>query len=722
MRVRPKSKTSIQYNLIASGSPLISSFVPPDAFKNEVVEFIQRCPLDLIQINSALSFYELTKRTLWNEGYHLNVINIQDFNQVITEFTSFQQIQLFFLDGTKNNHIELYHRLMKYDNELQFFYFYKKQYDSDTIKIVKTPQEFIEGVVLHQDSLLKRMNISDLKLHPSVGIEYNDYNKFYYFVPTQGNYNTLNNLTGNFCGILLPKNKEELTEKQYEESIVANKKKYTFDRQQSFVSQIENIDFFNLLCYKEGLIKQTSGVEPILSSLIIILPFHNPDLKKLYQNDPIVDSFQVEQTENYINLIQRKDTISFEMQMAGMQFSRERISYLDDVAFLHSSFSFSPIVRFPMKGKSVYRELSFFKTDNFPNFSRPKNRKKINKMISNFGKALKNQILSKELEHTLKNRNGQIVCISDLPIEWLLVDGIPLSFTHDICRLPETSLHGLMSFYTSNTTLTYSIPENVLGKTLVIMGTNEEGFKIWQDQVYELCKTKKFIIRECKTLEQVKDAVHEIGPDILIFDCHGGYEKSTRTTHLHIGDEILDGTFVIEHKITAPIVFLSACGTAPTYGTINPVTNAFFEVGAISVTSTYIPVSVHSASLLYIRVLNKLDYASKKIIHKNWLEFISHVIRTSSINDAYLIAMDKKSDINEIEWVSSNTQSLTESLLFSKRRELYQEMNQIISKLTGDNRNYFSETIPEYLLYSNQGRGDLILFDNWVKEHKKNNL
>ncbi|QXP65764.1 CHAT domain-containing protein [Polaribacter sp. AHE13PA] len=722
MRIRPKSKTSIQYTLIASGSPIISTFTPPEAFKNDVIRFIKRCPLDLIQINNSLNFYELTKRTIWNDGYNLNVVNIQDFEELSDFIQSSEHIQLFFLDGEKNSHIKLFNKLIALKNDLHYFYFYKKEYKSINNKVVETPQEFISSIIFNQDSILKRLNIPNLKLNPSVTVEYKDYNEFYYFIPTRGNYNIINNLIGNFGGKKSQEYDDEIIKKHSEESTKANKNKYSFERQQSYISQIEKIDFFNILCYKENLIKQASGVEPILSPLILILPFHNPDLRKLYQNTAIIDLFQVEQTQNYINLIQKKDDVSIKMQMAGMEIQRERIAYLDDVAFLHSSFSFSPIIRFPMKGKSIYRELSFFKTDFFPNISVAKNRRKLKKTIYNFGKALKTQILSKEIEKVLKNRNGQIVCISDLPIEWLLLDGIPLSFTHDICRLPETSLHGLMSFYTSNTTLTYSIPENVLEKTLVIMGTDENGFKFWQDQVYELSKTKKFIIRECKTLEEVKKCIKEIKPDILIFDCHGGYDKSTRTTYLCIGNEILDGKFVIENEIFAPIIFLSACGTAPTYGTINSISNAFFEAGAISVTSTYLPISITSGSILYLRLLNKLDYASKNVIHKNWLEFVSHLIRTSSINDAYLLAMGKKEKINEIEWVSSNTKSLTDSLVFYKRRKLFNEMNKTISQLTDDKRNYFTETIPEYLLYSNLGRGDLILFDNWIEKHKEKNV
>lgn len=721
MKLRSKSKTSIQYILIADGSPMISTFIPPDAIKDEVIEFLKRSPIDLLQVRSSLDFYESAKKSLWSEGYDLNVLNIEGYH-VMSEFIeSSERVQLFFLNGAKDSHLNLFTRLFSNSNDLRFFHFYNKEYPSEDHRIVKNPKDFIAEIVSRQESLLTNLGAPTISINPSLALEYKDYNTFYYFIPTAGNYHTINSLIGNYGAYRDEGSEEEMNKKFLEESTKAHREQNSFNRQLNYLTQIERIDFFNILCYNEDLVKPTTVVEPILSPLILVLPFHNPDVKDFYPDKDLVDSFQAEQTPNYINEVNKKDSIPPEMYIAGMNFLRIKAAYLDNIAFLHSSFSFSLIIRFPMKGKSIYRELSFFRTDFFPNVSRAKNRKKLKKTIYSFGRALKDQILSDELAKVIKKRNGQIVCISDLPIEWLLIDNIPLSFTHDICRLPETSLHGLMSFYISNTTTMYSIPENVLEKTLVIMGTSEESFKIWQDQAYELSNDKKFLIRECQTLEDVKRHVQSIKPDILIFDCHGGYDKETKTTFLYIGNEKLDGNFVVENQITAPIVFLSACGTAPTYGTINVIANAFFEVGALSVTSTYMPITVNSGSILYLRLLNKLEFAAKSVIHKNWLEFVSHVIRTSSINDAYMMALNKNRDLSHSEWINSNTKSLTDSMIFGRRRKLFHELNKTISKFTNDQRKFFSETIPEYLLYSTLGRADLILFENWAKAHKDKN-
>ena len=47
----------------------------------------------------------------------------------------------------------------------------------------------------------------------------------------------------------------------------------------------------------------------------------------------------------------------------------------------------------------------------------------------------------------MQKRVSQIVAMTDLPIEWTMIDGVPLAFSHDVCRLPETPIPSLLSIY-----------------------------------------------------------------------------------------------------------------------------------------------------------------------------------------------------------------------------------------------------------------------------------
>jgi hypothetical protein len=114
-----------------------------------------------------------------------------------------------------------------------------------------------------------------------------------------------------------------------------------------------------------------------------------------------------------------------------------------------------------------------------------------------------------------------------------------------------------------------------------------------------------------------------------------------------LGNEILTADTIVKHVIHAPLVFLSACNTAPTYGTINSIANAFFETGSLTVTTTYLPINVNSGSVLYLRLLNNLQMVARDGIHQNWLAFLSHLIRTSIISDTFQVyAKSKKPQPN----------------------------------------------------------------------------
>ncbi len=721
MKLRTKNNTTIQYILVSNGSPIITTILPPEVFESDVVDFIKSCPVDIIQLIDSVDFLELYLRNAWSFGYDFSVFNIKDFDFLEPLINSSPQIQLFFLDGSSKEHKKLYEKLNNDKSIIRYFHFYNSENGINSENgLIVSPIHFIETIINQQEEILNYLKFKGVQINPSVFIGHKEFHEFYYFVPTRTNFFLINRIIGNFGYCESDLTLEQREEKHIEETSKALKAQHSFERQKLFINQVKKIDYYFNIAIREKILNPTSSISPYLPSLILVVPFHNPDLKEIYGDKNLTDLLQVEQTENYINLADTKQ--GFRMTTAGMEIQRKRIKYLDDISFLHSSFSFSPTIRLPLKGKSLYRELSFFRPSSFPNISIHKNRRKLKKTIYMFGKALKEKTISFELENLIKRRNGQIIAISDLPIEWTLIDGIPLSFTHDICRLPETSLHGLMSFYTYNQVSEYSVPEDILKKTLIILGSNESSFKKWHEQVYELSKRDGFSIVQCNCLNDVKQAIDKLKPDFLIFDCHGGYDDTTRSSYLLIGDEILDGNYVVKNQISAPIIFLSACGTAPTYGTMNPIANAFFESGAISVTSTFLPIDVDTGSILYLRVLNNLSYAANHVIHKNWLEFICHLIRTSSINEAYRLALNKDPSIESNDYFVSNVTALTESLVFSKRRELYKTINNKISSMTNVKREYYSEVVPEYLLYTNLGRGDLILFDKWKEDYLKKNV
>lgn len=109
------------------------------------------------------------------------------------------------------------------------------------------------------------------------------------------------------------------------------------------------------------------------------------------------------------------------------------------VAQLHCSIRFSPYLRLQIMGKNINSELSFVGIKHIERLATsPSKNKNIRKVMEKIGKKMTDEILSPKAVEMLQEYSSQIVAMTDLPIEWMMIDGVPLGFTHEVCRLPET--------------------------------------------------------------------------------------------------------------------------------------------------------------------------------------------------------------------------------------------------------------------------------------------
>ena len=164
---------------------------------------------------------------------------------------------------------------------------------------------------------------------------------------------------------------------------------------------------------------------------------------------------------------------------------------------------------------------------------------------------------------------------------------------------------------------------------------------------------------------------------------------------------------VAARHITAPLIFLSACNTAPVYNLTKTIANAFVAEGAFAVTAAYMPLSIKEASVTYLRLLRLLHMASKGCIHKNWLSFVSYLLRTSAIYESFYNDIDNEG-VND-ETLKIQSELAMESVSFENRHSLYEKMKRGVS---AEGKKFsFERHVPNYLMYSTIGRADLIDFE-----------
>lgn len=473
-------------------------------------------------------------------------------------------------------------------------------------------------------------------------------------------------------------------------------------------------------------------MDQINAPLIITIPFTHKDMRDYLKGIHVPGYDKVEKSLRYVlsQPTNKNYTVDFRIEEDAADVTFESLSaayytvyfhrgrFLDIVGQLHASYKFSPYLRLPFQGVEINRELSFVAPSISERLCNAKDKESLEKIMKQVGAKIVEGSLSQDAQKMLKKCTKQIVAITDLPIEWLPLDGIPLGFTHDICRIAEFPLEGNLMHYVVNEVQKYRVPKDILKHTLVVYGARDEAFVYYQNKCDNLAKRHGFVTKYCSNKQQFFDVVNEMKPQLLVIDTHGNYDNVLHQSYLLMGDDKIYPQDIIDHHVAVPIVFLSACNTAPTYNMLNTLANGFVQSGSLTVTSSYLPLDVSESSTVYLRLLEQLSVASQQSIHKNWLAFVSHILRTSYIHQAFYDYYKKtKKSIGDVAINGLNTQYLTRSMIFDCRRKVYEELHAGL-----DVEGIHVETshkIPHYLMYTTLGRADLIDFGSYHEDLKE---
>ena len=493
LSLRPNQITEIHYLLVTPKDDFFIPFIPPQELEGPALDFIRRLPKDILQIDNPVNFFENAYRLRNDNPYRLSVLYQSSLSPYL-ENSRRNIIRLYLINAENLELGSILKTLKNAHQPLSYYYFFNKS-DNQPMGLdneVGEPGEFLRSLYAHHQQILKLIGAPDITFYPHVDIYSRDFYDFPVFIPAQNNYHLLNSIIGNFRygPDKSEKSKAEIREEHERESNEAHKVPHSFERLKTVIRSTRKIDKFFELMREHKIIKPVHEIETMYSPLLIIAPYQNPDLVKLDQQpgavnfDPelvkLLTSMDFEQTQNYINSLQAMTEASTRLVM---QVTLKKIKYLDALGALHASFAYSPVVRLPFQGKTLNKTLSAFEASQVEQYADHETRKILKNTISKFGNQLAERTLSPGLKTKLLVENRQIIAITDLPIEWLETDGVPLAFTHDVCRLPETALHGLMSSFVANEHFIYTVPKDILKKTLVIFGSDDMEFLPWRYQV-----------------------------------------------------------------------------------------------------------------------------------------------------------------------------------------------------------------------------------------------
>jgi hypothetical protein len=665
---------------------------------------------------------------LYGSGNHLSYMVLFVFEDTVDDirleaFGIQDEVAVFFLctkDSDCCKHIEIAVKKIQRDN-----YAFVCPEGTGFMEGCENVYHDKEGIFKFLYSLApKYLDFSKLDSPFSVRCEVRDIDRGLFFLPTRPNTFTLQHIFGNWC---FPHNsKSDAEEEALKDEAV--RESGTFNRQQLILKQIQQLAAIELQA-AENIKDRHSLWDQVNAPLVITLPFTNADIRKQYELHNQLDAMKYKNesrtvrtvlsqgsTKNYtfnINAENNPNGHPVAYKLVVDLFFQPRSYFLDILGSLHASYRFSPYLRLPFLGKDIDRQLSFVNPKINEKLMKGTKRNSIEKVMMTVGKEMVNRTLSNEMKQHLKEYPRQIVAITDLPIEWMDIDGVPLGFSHDVCRMPESPVVGNLMHYVINEAVHFDVPRDIIKHTLVVFGTREGSFRNYQDEAVSLSKMLGFTTRTCLTIDELEKTIEEVNPQFLVVDSHGGVDMDLRQTYLMIGNEKLYPDKIAKRHITAPLVFLSACNTAPTYHTFNTVANAMVQSGAIAVTSSYMPLWVGEASELYLRILYQLSVSAEHPYHRNWLAFISHMLRTSYMHSAYKNYYRQSS--KSIEEIALETgKELTKTMFFPLRRKMFYQLKS--GKVLDGIKVDVSNVVPHYLMYTTIGRADLVNFQCYMEE------
>ncbi|MEN5091366.1 CHAT domain-containing protein [Pseudomonas protegens] len=291
------------------------------------------------------------------------------------------------------------------------------------------------------------------------------------------------------------------------------------------------------------------------------------------------------------------------------------------------------------------------------NSNNRKRRQKLNLQFEEYSRSVKDDIGDKLMGASFANRS-KVLCVCDLPIEWVAINNLPIMYSHEISRVPSTP--GNVSISTLLSTKKKVYPYAALCDILILRSF-ADGDPIRDhlaSAVNYMVEQGKFeglqvSIVDISNREGLVSALNDFKGLMVIFDCHGNHGGEEDMAWLNVGGERLDIWHIYQEARVPPIVVLAACSTHPVEGSHASVANGFLESGAESVIGTFAPVDSAHATVFVVRLLERVaTYLPLVLKRRNysWREVVTGLLRMSYVRDVLDLLKDEMRLLSEEQY------------------------------------------------------------------------
>lgn len=247
--------------------------------------------------------------------------------------------------------------------------------------------------------------------------------------------------------------------------------------------------------------------------------------------------------------------------------------------------------------------------------------------------------ISPKILEDIRSNAEAITLVTDAPLEWMRIDGLPLMIRHETSRIGMTPGNLMLSqSVASGMSL---LPSSKLRDVLVIRSFAEKDpVKYALENTVKRFNIERVRVRfiDVEDRESLVARLNEFEGLLVVFDCHGDHDGKDGNGWLNIGRDRIDPWDLANDARIPPIAVLSACSTFALAGSHASVANGLLQSGATTVLGTFLPVNADLSAILVARILYRIDAFLPALRETgyniiSWRSFITGFLRMSYATD-----------------------------------------------------------------------------------------
>lgn len=257
---------------------------------------------------------------------------------------------------------------------------------------------------------------------------------------------------------------------------------------------------------------------------------------------------------------------------------------------VRESFNRRKVIRNPRTGQSeLVRDAAAF-----------------NKELKSFGEQLAGAIPNQVLEYLSKAKTG-IRVLSDLPLEWLVVNGVPLNFRAKVSRIPRTPGNALLSYLSQAQFRLLLGPKEASSLLILNCLDDTDSLSTMPSLLSERFKRAGFphTYAKAESFEAYQAALNRHKPFILIHVGHGKYDIVAAECRLQFGKDVASMNHLAEQVAIPEVVLFGACETAPIDTDRTPA-RAYLSFGSCAVLASLLEVIGDRTMMLFETIVGLL--------------------------------------------------------------------------------------------------------------------